>query len=187
MMSAPGKAAEFRALPDRPDVDQQRSASHGRPGLLRVEPADPGAGVSQNLVDGASHSPILPSGSVAFSRQAPGRRPRGLTPRRSRRRRSGCRRSRRPAPMPRRAAHCVQRVTLPAASTAASRSARGAECGSVNVSARPGSANQADSPVSQSSTSAPLLAAVAATVNACAQRSGASAPDVTLMSSRRIE
>ena len=54
--------------------------------------------------------------------------------------------------MSRRAAHCVHSVTLPAASTAASRSASGAECGRSNVSARPGSANHADSPVSQSST-----------------------------------
>ena len=85
--------------------------------------------------------------------------------------------------MSRRAAHCVHRVTWPAASTAASRSASGAACGSVNCSARPGSANQADSPVSHSEVGTPAATAVAATVNAWLHRSGASAPAVTLTTS----
>lgn len=85
--------------------------------------------------------------------------------------------------MPRRAAHWVQRVTEPAARTDSSRSGSGAACGSSNSAARPGSANQEDSPVSQSDTSTPLATATAATVNACEQRSGASAPAVTLMTS----
>ena len=66
----------------------------------------------------------------------------------------------------RRAAHCVQTVTEPAASTPASRSASGAACGSEKSSARPGSPNQADSPVSHSETGTPLATAVAATVKA---------------------
>jgi len=49
--------------------------------------------------------------------------------------------------------------------------------------ARPGRANQADSPVSQSETCAPEATAIAATVNACEHRSGASAPAVTLTTS----
>jgi hypothetical protein len=47
--------------------------------------------------------------------------------------------------------------------------------------ARPGSANQAASPVSHSETVTPLAAAVAATVKAWLQRSGSSFPAVTLM------
>ncbi len=43
-----------------------------------------------------------------------------------------------------------------------------------------GSANQVDSPVSQRETDTPAAAAVAATVNAWAHRSGASAPAVAL-------
>ena len=69
--------------------------------------------------------------------------------------------------MPRRAAHWVHTVTRPPpASTAASRSASGAACGSANASARPGTPNHAASPVSHSDTSAPAATAVAATVNA---------------------
>src|SRR6266511_1535341 len=60
--------------------------------------------------------------------------------------------------MPRRAAHCVHSVTRP-----------------------PASANHADSPVSQSDTGTPAATAVAATVKACEQRSGASIPAVALM------
>ncbi len=56
-------------------------------------------------------------------------------------------------------------------------------CGSENSAARPGSANHADSPVSHSETGTPLAAAAAATVNAGLQRSGASAPAVTLITS----
>ncbi len=56
-------------------------------------------------------------------------------------------------------------------------------CGSENSAARPGSANHADSPVSHSETGTPLAAAAAATVNAWLQRSGASAPAVTLITS----
>ncbi len=85
--------------------------------------------------------------------------------------------------MPRRAAHWVQTVTVPPASSASSRSASGAACGSSNPAARPGSANQVDSPVSHNETGAPALSAVAATVNACAHRSGASAPAVALTTS----
>ena len=76
--------------------------------------------------------------------------------------------------MSRRAAHCVHSVTVPPARIAASRSSSGAACGSSNSAARPGSANHADSPVSHSDTSTPAATAVAATVNACEQRSGAS-------------
>jgi hypothetical protein len=55
----------------------------------------------------------------------------------------------------------------------------------VNAAARPGRANHADSPVSQNDTVAPDAAAVLATVNACEQRSGASAPAVALTTRRR--
>lgn len=54
-------------------------------------------------------------------------------------------------------------------------------CGSENSAALPGSANHADSPVSHSDTGTALAAAAAATVNAWLQRSGASAPAVTLI------
>ncbi|RKS71164.1 hypothetical protein BZB76_5650 [Actinomadura pelletieri DSM 43383] len=64
-----------------------------------------------------------------------------------------------------------------------SRSSRGVACGSENSAARPGSANHEDSPVSHSDTGTPLATAAAATVNAWLQRSGASAPAVTLMTS----
>ncbi len=56
-------------------------------------------------------------------------------------------------------------------------------CGSENPAARPGSANHAASPVSHREIGTPLAAAAAATVNAWLQRSGASAPAVTLMTS----
>ena len=85
--------------------------------------------------------------------------------------------------MPRRAAHWVHRVIRPPARMPSISSGSGAECGSSNSAARPGSANQADSPVSQSDTSTPLATATAATVNACEQRSGASVPAVTLITS----
>ncbi len=87
--------------------------------------------------------------------------------------------------MPRRTAHWVQTVTRPPASTAASRSASGAAWGSVNASARPGTPNQAASPVSHSETSAPAATAVAATVKPWLQRSGSSAPAVTFTTSGR--
>src|SRR3954469_14175198 len=87
--------------------------------------------------------------------------------------------------MARRAAHWVHAVTLPLASSRSSRSGRGAACGSSNSAARPGSANQVDSPVSQNETSTPDAAAVDATVKACEQRSGASAPAVALTTSKR--
>src|SRR4051812_14408381 len=80
----------------------------------------------------------------------------------------------------RRAAHWVQTVTVPAARTVARRLGSGAECGSWNDSALPGIANHTDSPVSQSDTGTPAAAAVAATVNAWAHRSGASEPAVAL-------
>lgn len=70
------------------------------------------------------------------------------------------------APMSRRAAHWVQTVTEPAARIPASRSASGAACGRKKSSARPGSPNQADSPVSQSETGTPPATAAAATVKA---------------------
>ncbi len=88
------------------------------------------------------------------------------------------------ASMSRRAAHWVHTVTEPAARTPASRSARGAACGSEKSSARPGRPNQADSPVSHSETGTPLATAAAATVKAWLQRSGSSLPAVTLMTSR---
>ncbi len=84
-----------------------------------------------------------------------------------------------------RAAHWVHTVTEPAASTAASRSASGAACGSEKSSARPGRPSHADSPVSHSDTRAPAAAAAAATVNAWLQRSGSSLPAVTLMTRLR--
>lgn len=56
-------------------------------------------------------------------------------------------------------------------------------CGSENSAARPGRENHADSPVSHRETGTPLAAAAAATVNAWLQRSGASAPAVTLITS----
>ena len=74
-------------------------------------------------------------------------------------------------------------MTRPASIRIASRSGSGAACGSSKVAARPGSANHADSPVSQNDTSTPDAAAVLATVNACEQRSGASAPAVALTTS----
>ena len=89
------------------------------------------------------------------------------------------------ASMSRRAAHWVHTVTEPAARTPASRSARGAACGSEKSSARPGRPNQADSPVSHSETGTPLATAVAATVKAWLQRSGSSLPAVTLMTRER--
>jgi hypothetical protein len=88
------------------------------------------------------------------------------------------------ASMSRRAAHWVHTVTEPEARTPASRSARGAACGSEKSSARPGRPNQADSPVSHSETGTPLATAAAATVKAWLQRSGSSLPAVTLMTSR---
>ena len=89
------------------------------------------------------------------------------------------------AVMSRRAAHCVHTVTVPAAMTPASRSASGAACGSEKSSARPGSANQADSPVSHKETRTPLATAAPATVKAWLQRSGSSLPAVTLMTRER--
>ena len=68
--------------------------------------------------------------------------------------------------MSRRAAHWLQIVTVPRASTDASRSASGAACGSEKSSARPGSPNHAASPVSHSETGTPLAIAVDATVKA---------------------
>ena len=55
----------------------------------------------------------------------------------------------------RRATHCEQAVTRPAANTPASMSANGAASGSSNSSARPGTASQTASPVSHRLTSAP--------------------------------
>jgi hypothetical protein len=89
------------------------------------------------------------------------------------------------APMFRRAAHWVHTVTEPAARTPASRSARGAACGSEKSPARPGRQYQADSPVSHSETGTPLATAAAATVKAWLQRSGSSLPTVTLMTRER--
>jgi hypothetical protein len=80
----------------------------------------------------------------------------------------------------RRAAHCVHTVTVPSASTSESRSASGAACGSEKSAARPGRANQADSPVSHNDTVTPLATAVDATVKAWLQRSASSLPAVTL-------
>ena len=71
----------------------------------------------------------------------------------------------------------------PPARTDSIRSGSGAACGSSNSAARPGRANQDDSPVSHSETSTPLATATAATVKACEHRSGASAPAVTLITS----
>ena len=79
----------------------------------------------------------------------------------------------------------MQTVSVPAARTVSRRSASGAACGSSNASARPGTANQTESPVSQSETGAPAAAAVAATVKAWEQRSGASLPLVHFTTSGR--
>ena len=54
------------------------------------------------------------------------------------------------------------------------------------MSARPGSANHDDSPVSHNDTGTPAATAVAATVNAWAHRSGASVPAVTFTTSVRV-
>lgn len=86
-----------------------------------------------------------------------------------------------PGSMDRRAAHWVHSVTVPAASTESRRSCSGAACCSLSSAARPGSANHADSPVSQSDTVTPLATAAAATVNAWLQRSGSFSPAVTLI------
>ena len=59
-------------------------------------------------------------------------------------------------------------------------------CG-LSAGLQPGSANQADSPVSHSDTGTPLATAVAATVNAWLQRSGSSLPAVTLMTRDRCD
>ena len=83
--------------------------------------------------------------------------------------------------MSRRAAHWVHTVTVPSASTEASRSGSGAACGSEKSAARPGSENQAASPVSQSEVVTPLATAAAATVKAWLQRSGSSLPAVALI------
>src|SRR3954471_16818037 len=96
--------------------------------------------------------------------------------------------------MARRAAHWVHAVTLPLASSRSSRSGRGAACGHSkpagppgrgNQGGSPGRPNQVDSPVSQKETSTPDAAAVEATVKACEQRSGESAPAVALTTSKR--
>src|SRR6202034_863481 len=81
----------------------------------------------------------------------------------------------------RRAAHWLHTVTVPSASTEASRSGSGAACGSAKSSGRPGSATPAAPPVSHSETGTPLATAVAATVNAWLHRSGSSLPAVTLI------
>ena len=117
-----------------------------------------------------------PVGFARRRRRAPGRRRPGTPRRTTRRPRSGCPSMTSSAVIPRRAAHWVQAVTRPPARTAVEQVRSGAECGSSNSAARPGRANQVDSPVSQSETGTPAATAVAATVNACAQRSGASAP-----------
>src|ERR1700728_976378 len=83
--------------------------------------------------------------------------------------------------MSRRAAHWLHTVTVPSASTEASRSGSGAACGSAKSSGRPGSATPAAPPVSHSETGTPLATAVAATVNAWLHRSGSSLPAVTLI------
>src|SRR5665647_505677 len=57
--------------------------------------------------------------------------------------------------IPRRAAHCVHRVTVPSPSTTSSRSANGVACGSTMSPARPGRASQLASPLSQRDTSTP--------------------------------
>ena len=96
------------------------------------------------------------TGSVGLSRRAPAR-PRRGPPRRRRAAPAMATPSRRsPSTMPRRAAHWVQTVTRPPATTTASRSASGVARSRTNSSARPGTPNHAASPVSQSDTSAPL-------------------------------
>src|SRR5665647_931658 len=81
--------------------------------------------------------------------------------------------------IPRRAAHCVHRVTVPSPSTTSSRSTSGVACGSTMSPARPGRASQLASPLSQRDTSTPAATAAAATVRAWLQASGRSTPDVT--------
>src|SRR6478736_1925972 len=84
-----------------------------------------------------------------------------------------------------RAAHWVHTVSVPPEMSVSRRSASGAECGSSNRSARPGKASQADSPVSHSDTETPDATAVAATVNACAHRSGSLTPAVDFTTNDR--
>src|SRR4051812_17778350 len=80
-------------------------------------------------------------------------------------------------PSPRRSAHWLHTVTRPLASTMSRRSAIGVACSRWRET-RPGTANQAASPVIHRLTSAPAAAADAATVNAWFARSGSSAPAV---------
>ena len=88
------------------------------------------------------------------------------------------------AVMPRRSAHWMHRVTDPESRMSARSASRGAEPASSKAAARPGTASQAASPVSQSDTEIPELTAAAATVKACAHRSGSSVPAVDLTSKR---
>src|SRR5688572_3740151 len=69
--------------------------------------------------------------------------------------------------------------------TASNRSASGVECANRKSHTFPGTANHAASPANQSDTIAPEAAAVAATLNACAHRSGSSIPAVTLTTKLR--
>ena len=89
------------------------------------------------------------------------------------------------AVMPRRWAHWVQTRHLSVGDDGRQQVRNGAARCRSKVSARPGSANHAASPVSHRPTSAPAATAAAATVNAWLQRSGSSAPQVTFTTSFR--
>src|SRR5690349_17602828 len=85
------------------------------------------------------------------------------------------------AVIPRRAAHCVQTITVPAVRIISSRSGSGVACSRTRSAARPGRANQAASPVSHNCTDTPAAHAAAATVKAWLLRSAPSVPAVTLI------
>src|SRR5262245_9084554 len=87
---------------------------------------------------------------------------------------------------PRRPAHCVHTVTVPADRIAASRYCIGAAPSRSYDSERPGTPNHDASPVSHSDTDAPAATAVAATVNACEHLSGSSAPAVSFTTRSRM-
>ena len=85
----------------------------------------------------------------------------------------------------RRAAHWVQTVSRPPDEHGVAQLDERAASAARTASARPGTAIQLASPVSQRDTSTPLATAVAATVKACERRSGASVPAVTLTTRER--
>ena len=73
--------------------------------------------------------------------------------------------------MSRRAAHWVQTVSVPAGQHGVAQFGQRRRVRQLERLGPAGHGHQAASPVNQSDTAAPAAAAVAATVNACAQRS----------------